>query len=231
VSDAPLGLSRWDAVLFDLDGTLADTVPLILASWRHAMTVHRGAPLPDELWLAQVGRPLRESLREFARDEEEAAAIRRIYEDFQREAHDHMVTPFPGIQALVAELEAAGTPMALVTSKAREMALRTLSVCGLSDAFPVVITADEVVRGKPDPEPVELALREMGLGGMALRRTAPGGMGVVFVGDSPHDVVAGRRASVRTVGVTWGAAPREALVASGPDYLVDEVVALGSVSP
>lgn len=214
-------LARWEAVLFDLDGTLADTVPLILASFRHMMTVHRGEPLADDLWLAHVGRPLRDSLRDFARDEEEALAMRHTYVSFQREAHDRMVRPFPGISDLIADLHRLETPMALVTSKAREMALRTLDVCGLTGAFPVVITADEVTHGKPHPEPVHMALSQLGLADSQ----------TVFVGDSPHDVAAGRAASVRTVGVTWGAAPRAALEGSSPDVLVEDVEALRAIGP
>lgn len=214
-------LSTWDAVLFDLDGTLADTVPLILAAYRHTMEVHRGGPRPDELWLAHVGRPLRETLREFAESEDEAAAMRETYVGFQRTVHDQMVRPFPGVNELVDGLRGVGTPMALVTSKAREMALRTLDVCGLADAFPVVITADEVTRGKPDPQPVHMALDQLGIGAG----------GTVFVGDSPHDVVAGRAAGVRTIGVTWGAAPVAALSGSEPDFLIRNVSDLGGIGP
>ena len=153
---------RWEAVLFDLDGTLADTVPLILASFRHTMTVHRGAPRPDEEWLRHVGRPLRDSMLEFARDAEEAVAMRETYVAFQRENHDEMVRAFDGIHVLVAGLADASVPLAVVTSKAREMTGRTLEVCRVSDFFPVVITADDVQRGKPDPEPVHLALERIG---------------------------------------------------------------------
>ncbi|HSG46778.1 MAG TPA: HAD-IA family hydrolase [Longimicrobiales bacterium] len=213
---------RWESVLFDLDGTLADTVPLILACYRHTMTVHRGAPLPDELWLRHVGRPLRDSMLDFGRDAAEADALRETYIAFQREAHDRMVRPFPGIVEAVRELRDGGVPLGVVTSKTREMALRTLEVCGLGDAFPVVVTADEVTLGKPHPEPVHLALRMLSV--------APG-RGSVFVGDSPHDLVSGRAAGVRTVGVTWGAATADVLAAEAPDHLIRSVAELRALRP
>lgn len=204
---------RWDAVLFDLDGTLADTIPLILASYRHTMTVHRGGVMEDALWLRHVGRPLRETLKDFTRDPAEAKAMLETYVGYQRRAHDEMVVPFPGAREVVTALVEAGVPVALVTSKAREMALRTLAVCGLEDAFPVAITADEVRRGKPHPEPVRTALERL-----ALRPSDR----TLFVGDSPHDVAAGRAAGVRTVGVTWGGAfGREALTASEPHHIIE----------
>jgi len=213
---------RWDAVLFDLDGTLADTVPLILACYRHTMTVHRGAPLPDELWLRHVGRPLRDSMLDFGRDAAEADAMRETYVAFQRQAHDEMVRPFAGILEVVRELRDEGVSLGVVTSKTREMALRTLEVCGLGDAFPVVVTADEVTQGKPHPEPVHRALRMLSV--------APG-PGSVFVGDSPHDLVSGRAAGVRTVAVTWGAAGEDVLAAAGPDHLVRSVEELRVLRP
>ena len=112
--------------------------------------------------------------------------------------------------------------MAVVTSKTREMALRTLAVCGFDEGFPVVVTADEVRRGKPHPEPVHVALRELGV------RAGPA---VLFVGDSPHDLEAGRAAGVRTAAVTWGAAGEEALSARAPDYLVRRVEDLLALRP
>lgn len=213
---------RWAAVLFDLDGTLADTVPLILACYRHTMTVHRGGPLPDELWLRHVGRPLRDSMLDFADGPEEAERMRETYLNFQRDAHDRMVTPFPGVGVVVEALGDLGVPMAVVTSKTREMALRTLAVCGFGERFPVVVTADEVRNGKPHPEPVHLALGNLGVQDAS---------DVLFVGDSPHDLEAGRSAGVRTAAVTWGAAREYALRQSAPDYLVRRVEELLALRP
>jgi pyrophosphatase PpaX len=215
-------IGRWEGILFDLDGTLADTVPLILACFRHTMTVHRGAPLPDELWLRHVGRPLRDSMRDIAETAEEAAAMGHTYLEYQREAHDRMVRPFPGVGGVVAAIAGSHIPMAVVTSKTREMALRTLAVCGFEGAFPVVITADEVARGKPDPEPVLLALRDLAV--------QPGPR-VLFVGDSPHDVAAGRAAGVQTAAVTWGAADEGSLNAEAPDHLVRHMEGLLRIRP
>lgn len=212
----------WAAVLFDLDGTLADTVPLILACYRHTMTVHRGGPLPDRLWLRNVGRPLRDSMLDFARDAAEAEAMRETYLDFQRQAHDRMVRPFQGMSEAVVAFAQTGAALGVVTSKTRELALRTLDVCGLSSAFPVVITADEVIRGKPDPEPVRLALRELAV---------EAGERILFVGDSPHDVVAGRAAGVCTAAVTWGACTEDELTVEGPHHLVRTVDELRGLRP
>lgn len=210
------------AVLFDLDGTLADTVPLILASYRHAITELRGSwnEAGQQAWKESIGRPLRDAVREFGDNEEESAALLAAYVAFQDEVHDQMVTPFPGVHQIVSSLDVGGTPLALVTSKSRRMAVRTLDVCGFGGVFPVVVTADDVERGKPDPEAVMLALDRLGWEDAG---------STVFVGDSPHDIEAGRAAGVVTVGVTWGAFPSDVLEDSGPDHLVEDVVELGRI--
>lgn len=203
----------WSAVLFDLDGTLADTVPLILACYRHTMRSHRGEELPDELWLDTLGRPLRESMREFTTDTAEAEAMVETYVTYQRTIHDDMVQAFPGATELVAELTGRGAAVGVVTSKRREMALRTLARCGLDGAFPVLVTPEDVTRGKPDPEPVRVALDRLSLQATPSR--------VLFVGDSPYDVAAGRAAGVRTAAATWGPFARARLERERPDWLVD----------
>lgn len=215
-------LAGWDAILWDLDGTLADTIPLIVAAYRHTMEVHRGSVPPDDRWLEHVGRPLKETLRDFTASAEEAEALRRTYVGFQEREHDRMVQPYPGLVELVQELGRRGRTQALVTSKARDMALRTLDVCGLAGTFPVTVTADEVTRGKPDPEPVRLALTQLSL---------EGAHRILFVGDSPHDVAAGRAAGVATAAVTWGAFDEGRLVRTEPDHLVRSVEELADVGP
>ena len=98
----------WSAVLFDLDGTLADTTELILACYRHTMEQHRGTRLPDDLWLSTMGKPLRVQMQAFASSPEEHAGMVETYVRHQDELHDRMVQPFPGVVDLVSDLEQAG---------------------------------------------------------------------------------------------------------------------------
>ncbi|MFQ5538353.1 MAG: HAD-IA family hydrolase, partial [Gemmatimonadota bacterium] len=199
-------------VLFDLDGTLADTVELILRSFRHTMGTHLGRVPPDQEWLRGLGRPLRDQMAAFASGEEERERMIATYVAFQERIHDDLVRPFPGAVDALAVLEARGIPLAVVTSKRRAMARRTLARCGFDGRLAALVTADDVRRGKPDPEPVRLALQE--LGGVAPQAA-------LFAGDSPWDVRSGRAAGVITAGVTWGPYPRRVLEAEGPDFLVE----------
>jgi pyrophosphatase PpaX len=216
---SPLENDR-SVVLFDLDGTLADTTELILTCYRHALAQHRGSAPPDEVWLSTMGTPLVTQMRAFTDDEEEVAALVAAYVSYQREVHDDFVTAFPGARETALRILELGAQLAIVTSKRREMALRTLACCGLDDLFPVLVTPDETENYKPHPEPVLRALSELG---------QPPGDHVLFVGDSPYDIEAGRNAGVRTAGVLWGPHGREGLEPYGPDYVVetfDELVEL-----
>jgi pyrophosphatase PpaX len=212
----PFGMPASTALLFDLDGTLVDSIELILASARHAFIGYAGTAPSDDEWRAGIGRPLLTMFREFADDEAEVQRLVGRYRTYQLEHHDRLVHAYEGIVPLIRELAALGHPMALVTSKADWLAHRALEHVGLAASIPVVVGCDSCTQHKPHPEPVERAL--------ALLHAAP--RGALFVGDSPHDVEAGRAAGVRTIGVTWGAFSREEMITSGADVVVDDVAGL-----
>lgn len=216
-------MSGWAAVLFDLDGTLADTVELILCSYRHTMKTHLGEEPPDERWLCGMGTPLDVQLAEFARDVDEAVRMRETYAAFQREVHDSMVRPYPGALDVTCELRRRGARLGLVTSKRSEMTRRTLDCCGLAERFDVVVCADHVVRAKPDPEPVARALEALELSDRAGE--------VLFVGDSPFDLRSGRAAGTRTAAATWGPFARDVLALEEPDYWVDRLDEVLGIAP
>jgi pyrophosphatase PpaX len=200
----------WSAVLFDLDGTLADTTRLILSCYRHTMERHRGGRLPDDRWLATMGQPLRVQMQAFASSPEEHSGMVETYVRHQEDIHDGMVKPFPGVVELLRDLEQAGVPLAVVTSKGRSIATRTLRCCGLLDFFSHIVVGDEVTHGKPHPEPVNRALEALGL---------EPGPDVLFVGDSSWDVLSGNAAGVGTAAALWGPMERAVLEEAGPDYL------------
>lgn len=213
---------RWSAVLFDLDGTLADTLDLIVRCFRHTFQVHRGTVPPDAAFRAGIGMPLREQLRAFTDDPDEVERMAATYAAVQLDLHDGMVAPYPGAVELVRALRDDGTPVAVVTSKRHGMAERTLERCGFAGLYDVLVGADDVARGKPHPEPVLLALDRLGVDGAAAR--------ALMVGDAPFDLRAGRGAGTRTAGVLWGAFPAEVLEAEEPDWLVaapGDLLALG----
>ena len=207
------------AILFDLDGTLIDSIELILGSMRHAFTGFEGRVPTDEEWRAGIGIPLQTALGQFATNEGDVERLFGRYREYQLQHHDALVKPYEGIVDVVRRFASEGHPMALVTSKSDWMAEKALVHVGLDELIPVVVGCDSCVNHKPHPEPVERALALLG----AARSNA------LFVGDSPHDVQSGRAAKVYTVGVTWGAFHRAEMEASGADVVIDRVSELPDV--
>lgn len=208
------------ALLFDLDGTLVDSIELILASARHAFIGFQGPAPTDDEWRATIGRPLQRVLLEYAAsDQAEADRLFGRYREYQLMHHDRLVHAYDGVVTMLRGLAAAGHPMAIVTSKSDWLAVKGLELVGLNDIFPVVVGCDTCVNHKPHPEPVERALALLGTSAE----------NALFVGDSPHDIESGRAAGVYTVGVTWGAFARGEMEASGADAVMHDITALPGV--
>jgi pyrophosphatase PpaX len=208
--------------LFDLDGTLIDSIDLILRSYRHTMQIHRGDdPLPpDAVWMKGLGTPLWVQFREWTNDEAEIEAMVATYRAFNLANHDAMVRPYDGVVEQVRQLKNAGKTLGLVTSKMRGGAQRGLQVAGLTDAFDAIIGSDDVTNPKPHPEPVLKAL--------ALLHAEPDA--TVFIGDSRHDLECGRAAGVRTAAVLWGPFGRSDLADLAPDYWLERPADLATLS-
>ena len=202
-------------VLFDLDGTLIDSLRLILASYRHTMRTHLGHAPPDDAWLSTMGTPLIAQLRDFARDEQEVCAMRATYMDHNRMVHDRLVRSFHGVRDTVEWLVERSYRVGVVTSKARGTALRGLAACGLERAwFGAVVTSDDPVPPKPDPAPVRLALERLGEESAAR---------AIFVGDSVWDLRAGRAAGTATAAALWGPFEESSLAVESPDHWLADV--------
>jgi pyrophosphatase PpaX len=200
------------AVLFDLDGTLVDTVPFILAAVRHAFEGYGTCPTDAE-WIAGIGTPLRTQLASFARRPEDVQALFDRYRGYWIAHHDAETRAFPGAVEAVEALARAGHPIGIVTAKIEEGAYRTLRHTGLLERVQAVVGADSCANAKPHPEPVLLALSRLGYPPSE----------AVLVGDSPHDVAAAKAAGAIAVAALWGACGREALAAAGADHFLSSV--------
>ncbi|MGI8510064.1 MAG: HAD family hydrolase [Gemmatimonadaceae bacterium] len=204
------------AVLFDLDGTLIDSIGLLLASVRHAFDGFPGRSPTDEEWVAGIGTPLAKQMREFCDSDTQVEAITARYRTYQREAHDRLTTAYPGTLDVLGTLAAAGHPMAIVTSKSNEMMHRGLDYTGIAPFMTSTIGCDSCTLHKPDPFPVRLALQQLGYGEHE----------AVFVGDSPHDVNAGNSAGVATIAAMWGPFSREQLQRANPAHYLESIAEL-----
>jgi len=208
---------RVRAILFDWDGTLADTIELILFTFAETFRVLGIPPRSREEVLSQVGRPLMEQAMDIdpARAEEIFSTYQRIYE----ENHRRLVREFPGVRQALESLRERGYLMALVTSKRADGAFHDLRHFGYGDYFDAVITAVDTVMHKPHPEPALEALRRL--------EAAP--EEATFIGDSPFDIRCAHAAGITAGAVEWGPFPRRVLEAEKPDYWVPEPAALNKI--
>jgi pyrophosphatase PpaX len=204
------------AVLFDLDGTLVDTIELLLSSVRHAFR-GRTERVPSEAeWVAGIGTPLVSQLRPYAADDADLAELVAGYRDYQRLHHDRLTRTFPGVLETVAALRERGHPLAVVTSKGDDIANRSIGYVGLAPYLQTVVGCDSCTRHKPDPEPVRVALARLGYDPSE----------AMFVGDSPHDVTSGNAAGVVTAAALWGPFTRAMLEPSRPDFYLERITDL-----
>ena len=200
-------------ILFDLDGTLIDSVELILRSKTYAFESRGLTPVSDAEWLRWLGTPLRDTFRRYTDDPAEVDRFIAAYREFQLEHHDRLLRPYAGAAETLEALRDAGHPIGIVTSKSVELSERGLDHVGLLEFVDTIVGADSTERHKPDPEPVRLGLER--LGASADR--------ALFVGDSVHDMNAGNAAGVVTVAALWGPFTREDLLPSAPRYCLDRV--------
>lgn len=206
-----------ECVLFDLDGTLIDTLDLILESMRYTTATVLGEALPDDVLMHNVGVPLAVQLDEFApgRGEE----MLGVYREHNARMHDVLVREYPGVDDALAALSERGMRMAVVTSKLHAVAQRGLDRFSLGRFFEFLIGSDDVDRHKPDPWPLLHVAELLGVDPRAC----------AYVGDSPHDVTAAKAAGMIAVGAEWGVAARERLVAAGADHLAGSMADVVSI--
>jgi pyrophosphatase PpaX len=201
------------AVLFDLDGTLIDSIGLIVDAMHHAFEAFDGEVPDDSAWMSGIGTPLYKQLARYARSPDELEVLRERYRAYQVIHHDNVIKEYVGTTEVLANLHARGLVMGIVTSKGDELARRGIELTGLAKYLPVVIGADSVTKHKPEPEPVLLALERLGVGAHE----------ALMIGDSPHDISSGNAAGVRTVGALWGPFTREQIAVAKPTYWMSNI--------
>ena len=208
---------RWSTVFFDLDGTLADTIPLIVASYQHAFREVMGVEVDEADARSWIGRPLLPALLEVAPDH--GHELDRVYREWNLATTARLIRAYDGITELLEALDDAGARLAVVTSKRRETAVLALEHVGIAGHIEVASALEDTAEHKPHPAP----LRH----GAALLGVDAGDC--VYVGDATVDLLAARAAGMAAVGVTWGAGAADELVALQPDAVCTTVAELAEV--
>lgn len=207
-------------VIWDFDGTLADTRPLIEAGMDHAL---RRLGLPArvrETWLTCVGLPVEAGIaKTFGPLGLTLDQVLPAYRSFNHAEHENLVKAFDGITGILAELHRRGVRQAIASSKRGGPLRRQVASLGWTPYFHPLITPDEVTRAKPDPESILMILEQLAI---------PAAQ-AVMVGDTPFDLEMANRAGVAGVAVGHGFYGREALVACGPMAYAPDAAALREV--
>lgn len=209
---------RWPVVVFDLDGTLADTVNLIVESYQHAFRTVIGQEEDPAVIRSWIGRPLIQAFREHSA--EAADELYSTYLQWNSENTERLIRGYDGARELLADLRAADVRVGVATSKRRESAEQAMDLLGLAEHVEVLVAMEDTEQHKPDPTPLLLAIERLGL-------RNPGRS--VYIGDAVVDVLAGKAAGMDTVSVTWGAGDRTALEGVRPTALATTPAELGGI--
>jgi len=207
---------RIDTVLFDLDGTLVDSIPLIAGTLRK--TLHEFHP---EITVSQsdvdamIGPPLSATFARYTADEATVAAMIGRYRRIYKETELDSIRIYPGVKDALVTLKAQGRRLGIVTTKFTESAMPSLVHFGIVDLFDVIVGLEHVKNHKPHPEPVEKALCALSSGH------------AVMIGDTEGDLLAGKAAGTLTCAVGWSHR-RDALAALSPDFWIDDYADLVS---
>jgi len=196
-------------VFFDFDGTLADTIPLIVASFQHTVSHHLGESVSEQEARSWIGRTLIDTFRE--RYPGRADAMVETYRDWNLAHHDELIRAVDGIPEVLDGLLSAGSRLAVVSSKFGDTVRRGLAAVRLDHDFAAVIGLEATARHKPHPDPLLHAAETLGV--------EPSDC--AYVGDAVVDIRAAQAAGMRPVGVTWGAGTPGDLTAAGPSAVAD----------
>ena len=186
----------FDAILFDLDGTLVDTAPDMVAVLLSMQKDHGSSLLPYELARSHVSNGALGLIR-LAFPEIDDEFTKQLHQEFLDRYQDAVCvdsTLFPQLGNLLDELDAAGRPWGIVTNKPERMTEPLLESLGLDSRAACSISGDTLPQRKPDPAPLLLASQQIGV---AAQKT-------VYVGDSVRDIQAGRAAGMFTIAATYG---------------------------
>ena len=198
------------AILFDIDGTVLDTQEFVFEGVKYALA-QIGYPYPSEKDIKKVmGKPLVEFYSSLL-PEIESDKLSRLHRQFQ-EKNYHLIKPFPKTKKIIAELKRKGYLIAAVSNRMRESLIYSLKLSEVFEYFDVIVAADDVVNPKPHKDHLLVALEYL--------KIQP--EEAFMVGDTENDILAGKNAGVKTVGVTYGWMGKD-IAKHKPNYVIDDM--------
>ncbi|TLG79881.1 pyrophosphatase PpaX [Vagococcus zengguangii] len=181
-----------ETVLFDFDGTLADTNSLIAQSYLHVLDKYfPGKFQTEESVLAFNGPSLEEVFSSL--DKANAEQMIKEYREYNHARHDEFIEVFPDVPEVLASLKKAGVKLAVVSTKKKELLQHGLEFLNIHEYFDVILGSGDFTKVKPNPESLNIAMERL----EANREST------MMIGDNPQDIEAANRAGVKGVFVEW----------------------------
>ncbi|WLD95350.1 HAD family hydrolase [Alkalihalobacillus sp. AL-G] len=180
------------AVIFDFDGTLADTLPICFHAFQAVFKEFDDIDITDGEIKAMFGPSETGIIKENLLNKNQDRAIELYYEKYTKN-HRNLVPDNEEMNNLLLYLKRKGYKLAIVTGKARRSLNISLECLNMKEFFDVVITGDDVNKPKPHPEGINKALKQLNIENNE----------AIFLGDSDADILAGKAADIYTVGVHW----------------------------
>ena len=204
------------AIIFDFDGTLADTRRGILDTAQEVLRRMGREPADEQALAATIGLPLRENFTRGAGfSETEADEAVAIYRSIFDEVAVPSITAFPGVEEVLSTLDARGIPMAVATSRGQRSLELLMHHLGLDRYIPPerCFGVETVARPKPAPDIIYVILGKLGVKPEE----------TLVVGDTTFDIEMGKAAGCFTCGVSYGNQSAGQLAGASPDYLLDDL--------
>ena len=191
-------MNKYRLLLFDLDGTLANTDEMVVQSFYALYKIYKPRVVRSREELYYFSGPqIRETLKKEFPDYD-LEEMREAFARISKSLYAPYVTEYPDEIETLKALKEAGYLLGVVTNKGKPLTKYNLELCHLNDIFDVVITADDVAAAKPDPQGIFKAMEVLGIKDKK---------DVLYIGDNDIDYYSGTNAGVDTLLVTWG--PRE----------------------
>ncbi len=194
-------------MIFDVDGTLVDNLDLIARSVNFAVEEIAGREFSREEVFSRFGPTLEQVVEEIVPDKNVKDAIKRYHAHYRKYFHQY-ARVYTGIPALISGLRSVGIRVGVCTGSDARMTQTTLEETDLREMFSVVVTADDVIELKPNPEGLTRT--------MQLMLANPDH--TVYLGDAVRDIEASRRAGIKSAAALWGFGDLNELMAHRPDF-------------
>lgn len=207
-----------EAAIFDLDGTLLDTVEFYYQAFKHTFLRHG---LPVRSWyeivpIMSTGKTLEECYRYFS-PTGDVSLLCETHRSFQEE-HAYLAVPYPNTRETLKKLKEAEVKLAVVTTRSKRTSVNTVELAGIIVYLDTIISGEDTNYHKPHPEPVLKAIQQL--------KTEPNK--AVMVGDTGVDILAGRSAGTRTIGVSFGYQGPQ-IAEFNPDFIIDDIADVVSI--